>query len=608
MRGKLGDSFKTSSDAAVLRFGLAFQDADAVVMDLKSATLVRSPKGEDPQGLTAPNLVGLPITDWQDSTAPKFKGVKIPIGSGESSRVLAVRNDRSGFALGLDYSLRAFDSRGRQIWTRTVPGVSWGITLSEDGEVIVATHGDGTVRWYRWSDGRELLALFVDAPTLKWVAWTPTGYYMASPGGEDLVGWHLNRGWNQLADFFPASRFSARFNRPDIVQSILNTKDELIAVRNSDSVARRATVKTSVAATLPPIVAISGVSGGTSFTGDSVEIAYSLRSPSGASIDGVEALVDGRPLESRGLARIDAAPKEAGARKIVVPLPPHDVEVSLIARSGTMVGEAATIKLTYAGGVERTADVLKPKLYAVAIGVSDYANSELKLTYPSEDAKAFAEALAKQKGGIYGDVEVKVLVDRQVTRAAVISALKWLGKSTTSRDVAMVMFAGHGHNDDQNNYWFLPGDADVKDIEATAISQDDIMRQLRGVYGKTMLFLDTCHANQAVAAAGVSKRGFVDVNGFVSELAKAENGLIVFSSSQGRELSSESSQWKHGAFTLALLEGLAGKADLLHHGAITVSELDVYVAERVKTLTNGAQHPVMSRPNTVQDFPFAVPK
>ena len=40
-------------------------------------------------------------------------------------------------------------------------------------------------------------------------------------------------------------------------------------------------------------------------------------------------------------------------------------------------------------------------------------------------------------------------------------------------------------------------------------------------------------------------------------------------------------------------------------GAITVSALDYYIAERVKELTNGTQHPVMSRPDTVPDFAFA---
>ena len=142
-------------------------------------------------------------------------------------------------------------------------------------------------------------------------------------------------------------------------------------------------------------------------------------------------------------------------------------------------------------------------------------------------------------------------------------------------------------------------------MSSSAVSQDDILRAMRGVYGKAILFLDTCHANQAVAGA----RGPVDVNSVVNELAKTENGLIVFSSSQGRELSGESAKFAHGDFTEALIEGVdLGKADLLHKGVITVSCLDAWIADRVKQLTEGRQHPVMSRPSTVPDFAFAVAK
>jgi uncharacterized caspase-like protein len=99
--------------------------------------------------------------------------------------------------------------------------------------------------------------------------------------------------------------------------------------------------------------------------------------------------------------------------------------------------------------------------------------------------------------------------------------------------------------------------------------------------------------------------GGVDVIRFANDLAKAENGLVTFASTQGTELAAERAEWGHGAFSLALIEGLSGKADLLHKSAITVSALDYYIAERVKELTNGAQHPVMSRPDTVPDFAFA---
>jgi len=175
----------------------------------------------------------------------------------------------------------------------------------------------------------------------------------------------------------------------------------------------------------------------------------------------------------------------------------------------------------------------------------------------------------------------------------------------TERDIGMVLIAGHGATDDGQNYWFLPSDASRDNLDSNGVSQDDLLRELRQVAGKTVLFLDTCHANQAMAA-GNSRRGLTDIDGVINEFSKAENGLVVFSSSRGRETSQESAAWGHGAFTKALIEGLGGKADLQHNGAITVSELDVYVAERVKELTSGDQHPVMTRPTTMHDFAFAM--
>ena len=102
--------------------------------------------------------------------------------------------------------------------------------------------------------------------------------------------------------------------------------------------------------------------------------------------------------------------------------------------------------------------------------------------------------------------------------------------------------------------------------------------------------------------------GAVDMISIVNEFAKTEHGVVTFASSQGRETSEESAAWGHGAFTKALIEGLAGKADLLRDGTITVSEFDAFIANRMKALTDGRQHPVMSRPNTIPDFAFAVVK
>ena len=75
-------------------------------------------------------------------------------------------------------------------------------------------------------------------------------------------------------------------------------------------------------------------------------------------------------------------------------------------------------------------------------------------------------------------------------------------------------------------------------------------------------------------------------------------------SSMGREFSMESAEVKHGYFTLALVEGLAGSADYNKDGVVQLNELDLYVTDRVKELSKGMQHPVTARPTSIRSFPL----
>jgi uncharacterized caspase-like protein len=261
----------------------------------------------------------------------------------------------------------------------------------------------------------------------------------------------------------------------------------------------------------------------------------------------------------------------------------------------------ATVSIARADG---SAAALKPKLYALAIGVGEYPDTASRLDYAAADARGFAEALEKQKGGLYDDVEVKTLVDGAATRTSIVEALDWLEKMVTSRDVGVAFFVGQGATDEQQNYWFLPIDASPERLRASAVSQDDIQRTMAALTGKAILFLDACHPHAAASGAISRWRCPADMNGILNQFA--ENGIVTFVASPKCETAQESPDWGHGAFTKALIEGLDGKADLLHSGAITVSELDVYIAERVKSLTEGRQHPAMIRPNTIPNFALAV--
>ena len=182
----------------------------------------------------------------------------------------------------------------------------------------------------------------------------------------------------------------------------------------------------------------------------------------------------------------------------------------------------------------------------------------------------------------------------------------------TARDVAVLYFAGHGEIEaGSGGFYLLPADADAKELFATALSREDINLVLDKIAGKAIVFLDACHSGAIVAGAQTRGLGAFNVNDVVKDLANADNGIVLFTASTGKQLSMENAAWGNGAFTKALVEGLGlegvkAKADLLNKGKITLSELDAFVSDRVKELTHGAQSPVMINPKGLANYPLAL--
>jgi Caspase domain/WD domain, G-beta repeat len=601
MRDKLGSALAVSSDASSVRFGLRDREQEPVAFDLAAAALKDSPSLLPGFALT--QVDGLPVTDWENNYAPKFRGEKLTLLDHEQSRAMAILPDVSGFALGTEWNVRAFDAKGNGRWNHASPGgPAWGVDFSADGEILVVAYGDGTIRWLRWTDGEELLAFFVEPQTRKWVAWTPSGYYMASAGGEDLIGWHVNRGWDQEADFFPASQFRAQYNRPDIVRLVLQTRDEAEAVRRANTATDRSVEAKPVSAALPPVVSILSPANGFHFSGESIEISYGLRSPSALLIDRLEVLADGQHVEATGFEKT-SLPEAKG--RVAVTLPKRDTTVSLIAHSGDLTSAPISVKLVYEGS--STADLLKPKLYALLVGVTGYQNPEYDdLQFPAHDAESLATALEGQKGGLYADVQIKVVDD--ATQHNVFEGLDWLRHSATSRDLAIVFLSGHGFVDGKQKFWFLTREADLDRLRSTAISNDDLLDSITSVPGKKILFIDACHAGAAMSLALRAPDTSPDMNKVVNDFSTAGSGVVVYGASTGTERAKEDAKWdRHGAFTKALIEAIGeGKAKMDPSGRITTDILDFYVEERVKDLTGGAQHPVMNRPALIPDFPLAL--
>ena len=550
---------------------------------------------------------GLAIAGWQNGLRPTLNGAALALGTNEIARSVAIAPDGAHFAVGTEFHVRFYDRSGTQRWQLIGPATAWAVNISADGRTLVAGFADGTIRWFDIQDGREKLAFFPYADRKRWVAWTPSGYYQASPGGEDLIGWHLNHGADAAADFFPASRFRAKFNRPDVIARALSAPSEAEALRlaDVDSGRKAETHPVSVQTVLPPVVEILAPADGTSVTSNGVTVRYATRSPADAPVTGVRARVNGQTvtLDTRAIT----VASNGNAREVTVPIREQDSEIQLFAENKNGVSTPATVRVIWAGKAPASsADaIFKPKLYVLAVGVSNYANSSFNLGLPAKDAHDFAGVMTKQKGRLYADVQVRLLTDAEATRDNVVDGLDWLQHQVTSHDVGMLFLAGHGLNDNNNRYYFLPYNADPEKLLRTGVAQSDILATLSALAGKAVFFLDTCHSGNALGTArtrGVNS----GIDAFVNDLSSAENGVVVFTASTGLQLSLEDPAWGNGAFTKAVVEGLNGKADLQRRGTITLKGLDYYVDERVKELTNGRQSPVSLTPSGLADFPIAV--
>ena len=88
------------------------------------------------------------------------------------------------------------------------------VNVTGDGRLVVAAYADGTIRWHRMDDGRELLALQLLSDKKNLVAWTPEGFYDATAGAYGVLKWHVNRGNEAAADTVHISAIP-RLKRPD---------------------------------------------------------------------------------------------------------------------------------------------------------------------------------------------------------------------------------------------------------------------------------------------------------------------------------------------------------------------------------------------------------
>ena len=321
-------------------------------------------------------------------------------------------------------------------------------------------------------------------------------------------------------------------------------------------------------------------------------------------VTSISVRVDGRPYEEFS-NQFPSAPDGGSTGRLTLTLPERDSQVQVFAHSSSGVSTPATLRYVWrprpapAAAPPPVVAVVdkRPRLYLLSVGVSRYANANYNLNLAAKDAADFLHTMERQNGQFYRQVDAQLLTDERATRAGILEGLQWLKRVTTPADVGMLYIAGHGINDVDDTYYYLPHDADADHLGRTSVGEETFRDALTTMKGKSFFFVDTCYSGKSV---GVFSN--LDLTRIANKFSSPEYGVIVFSASHGRQESMEKLDWGNGAFTKALVEGLRGRADYRNEGVVTHKGLDYFVSDEVKKLTSGLQTPVTTVPVGLRDF------
>jgi len=501
----------------------------------------------------------------------------------------------------------------------------YGMAQTADGKTFYAGESNGTIRIYDAESLKHIATLYVAADN-EWILFTPDGYYTASKYGAKLVGWQINNGLRNSPKFYPFEQFDLRLNRPDIVLSriggISKKRIDMLYLAYQKRLEKMGIAEASLTGNLnaPNIEVDLAITETTQ-----KQIQFKVKAADTENdLERLNIYINDVPFYGSQGFSLKSKPSKTIDKNISLELcnGSNKIQVSVLNMAG-IESFQETHYVNYRGAL------VKPNLYILAIGVSDYTDNNFDLAFAAKDANDITAFYGNQTG-TFATVKTLKIVDAQATKENIMQAQNFL-KDTKIDDEVILFVAGHGLLDDKLDFYFATTDIDFYNPAGRGLKYDELESLIDKIPArKKLLLIDACHSGEldketvqvgneltASNTTGVSSRGFKVIKNnddldlmnvfelmrsMFSDLRKGA-GAMVISSASGKEFAFESAEWQNGVFTYSFLEGLkSGNADTSKDQSISVSEVRDYVGKRVNELTNGRQTPTSRTENLENDF------
>lgn len=442
----------------------------------------------------------------------------------------------------------------------------------------------------------------------------PDGRFGGSPGCEQYLEYNTPQG---CLDMTP---FAHHFNRPgDVLAALGGAPDDIEALRRATK--RWQGKATAFAApqlqhhTLPAAKLLTPAE--LESAEDTQTLSLELQAAPKVALTTLHVYVDGVRISQEFDNSLMLRPGEKKTVSVRIPLSDgqNNVQIYPVDSMG-IPGTAISYRTLY--NTTHT-----PRLFLVALGVSDYANDELDLQYAAKDARDIEKAI---KECTYLEARTLCLTDADVPDAGVLDKVKQHLADARPDDTVVFYLAGHGMLDDKLEYYYAPHHFDADDMHRTGISMQAITSCLQQTQSQNrLLLLDTCHSGNVgeaemdqLAANGISLphgvRAIANRGMKVKKVSSGEQmaagskkryleeffssgsdtkGITVLAAASGAQFAQESQEWNNGLFTCTFIDVLrhAYKGDTDCNGRLSISELVAHIQLEVNLRTRGLQVP-----------------
>jgi WD40 repeat protein len=426
----------------------------------------------------------------------------------------------------------------------------------------------------------------------EWVLWMwQNSYYDTSTKGDSYIGWHVNApDMNREPTFYRAEQFRRIYERPDVIDKLLQTNNVQAALREAlgdNPLPPRFNDKE------PPF---AGLKLAAKTTKNDDVTATLTATPHGDNPDfqpvRVELWInDFRFLEDKQPDKWDKTGKTF--RKVVT-LPNAKL------RAGKNIVTFQVHNRT-GGRAEITAELnctrpaAPPRLFGLAVGVNDYSaittgpgerGKLVNLTSASNDAAMMQLRWLEQKA-LYTNREMFLNVDKKAKLADILRELDGLAEKVGPEDRCVIFLAGHGlfvehkgtkEQAPRTTWLFCCPDFDATRPEQTGVTSEVLYTKLAAIAGRKLVILDACHSGEAAANP-------------VRSLVPSGQGPVIIASCDRNQSSYEDPKKKHGVFTYAMLEALGKEfaaADFDKNQELDPHELYLYTRRRMPKLLQEA--------------------